>query len=186
MLFGGKVNNDLSGETWEWDGNTWTQRIANGPSGRINHAMVFDSARQVVVLFGGKDREGWPYPPKRDTWEWDGTRWAQRSSSGPLQREHHAMAYDSARGVTVLYGGQDRDHIYADTWEWNGASWTLRYDGGPIGRYGHAMAYDSARGVTVLFGGCFRPPETWEWAGSGWLLVASSGPPERFEQLRPS
>src|SRR5262245_809753 len=65
-------------------------------------------------------------------------------------RSSHAMAYDSARGVTVVFGG-----IYADdeTWEWSGQRWKLRASSGPSARYGHAMAYDSRRGVTVLFGG---------------------------------
>ena len=37
----------------------------------------------------------------------------------------HAMAYDVARGVTVLFGGYvlPPDAI-GDTWEWDGTSWT--------------------------------------------------------------
>ena len=33
--------------------------------------------------------------------------WIQRTESGPSPRLKHAMAYDSARGVTVLFGGRD-------------------------------------------------------------------------------
>ena len=32
------------------------------------------------------------------------------------------MAYDSARGKTVLFGGWD-GHRATDTWEWNGQRW---------------------------------------------------------------
>ena len=34
------------------------------------------------------------------------------------------MAYDAARGVTVLFGGYDGANYLGDTWEWNGTSWT--------------------------------------------------------------
>src|SRR5262245_58710000 len=69
-------------------------------------------------------------------------------------RELAAMAYDSARGESVVFGGVATLAVFGDTWEWNGTSWTVRTPAsGPTGRYGHAMAYDAARGVTVLFGG---------------------------------
>ena len=31
--------------------------------------------------------------------------WTLRSTTGPSRRDHHAMTYDSARAVTVLFGG---------------------------------------------------------------------------------
>jgi hypothetical protein len=77
------------------------------------------------------------------------------------------MIYDSARAVTVLFGGADNSAFLADTWEWNGTTWTQRAVNGPSPRCCHAMAYDAARAVTVLFGGVtgmFATPngETWE------------------------
>ena len=63
------------------------------------------------------------------------------------------MAYDAARGVTVLFGGYKGRDTDDETWEWNGTAWTQRVVAGPSPRRGHAMAYDAARGVTVLFGG---------------------------------
>src|SRR5262245_10460881 len=74
-----------------------------------------------------------------------GQGWVEKALQG---RSDHAMAYDSVRGVTVLFGGID-----AETWEWNGSSWSFRSITGPSWRGAHAMAFDSARGVTVLFGG---------------------------------
>src|SRR5882672_10594794 len=67
-------------------------------------------------------------------------------------RNLHAMAYDSARGVTVLFGGAG-GVFNGETWEWNGTAWSRRVVSSPSPRDGHAMAYDSARHVTVLFGG---------------------------------
>jgi hypothetical protein len=94
------------------------------------------------------------------------------------------MAYDSARDVTVLFGGTDNSSHLGDTWEWDGNAWTLRSSSGPTERAGHAMAYDSARGVTVLFGGLDvfynEFGDTWEWDGSAWTLQSNSGPSPRF------
>jgi uncharacterized protein YegP (UPF0339 family) len=64
------------------------------------------------------------------------------------------MVYDSARGVAVLFGGNDYDYRYDDTWEWDGTNWILRsLTSNPAPRNEHAMAYDSNREVVVLFGG---------------------------------
>jgi len=97
------------------------------------------------------------------------------------------MAYDSARGVTVLVGGDAGgagSSIYNNqVWEWNGTAWTSRPIG-PSARHRHAMAYDSARGVTVLFGGytngaSVRNGETWEWNGNTWTQRVVTGPSAR-------
>jgi hypothetical protein len=125
--------------------------------------MAFDSARSKIVLFGGYDGSG----NVSDTWEWNGTIWTQLSpATNPPGRSGHAMAYDTARGVTVLFGG-DHGGEFDDTWEWNGTNWTQRSPAtSPTARVGHAIAYDSARGVTVLFGGIAGSTyfsDTWEY-----------------------
>lgn len=109
--------------------------------------------------------------------------WQRIAQFGPPPRFQHAMAYDTIRGVTVMFGGYDGGR-FGDTWEWNGADWTLVATSGPSPRMNHAMAFDSARGKTVLFGGFIGPPqhmsgETWEWDGSTWTRVSEVGPPPR-------
>ncbi len=110
--------------------------------------------------------------------------WLRVATTGPTPRIHHAMAYDSIRASTVLFGGIGGGNYDAQTWEWNGTIWSLRAVTGPSARWAHAMAYDSARGVTVLFGGAVgfgagTSNETWEWNGSTWRLRASTGPSPR-------
>src|ERR1041384_4804856 len=71
------------------------------------------------------------------------TAWVR--ASAPISgRYGHAMAYDSARGVTVLFGGFAGDYL-SDTWEWNGTVWTRRTVTGPPGREYAAMVFDAAR-----------------------------------------
>lgn len=101
--------------------------------------------------------------------------WGLVAISGPSARELHAMAHDSGRGRTVLFGGRNGSAL-GDTWEWNGVAWNLMATTGPSPRYRHRMAYDSARGRTVMFGGNNGGSETWEWDGNNWALVATTGP----------
>src|SRR5262245_13885524 len=54
----------------------WVFRTTNGPSARFYHAMVYDSARRVTVMFGGQTNLNGIFP-FNDLWEWDGARWTQ-------------------------------------------------------------------------------------------------------------
>ncbi len=156
---------------------SWQHRPSGGPARRSHHAVAYDSARRVTVLFGG---HGSGYAPdefyKDETWEWDGATWMLRSVEGPPGRNQHAIAYDSRRGVTVLFGGTGIDGTLGDTWEWDGEEWTLRTLSGPSPRTRHTLSYDSQRGVTVLFGGEPHGGETWEWDGATWTLRSVTGP----------
>ena len=80
----------------------------------------------------------------------------------------HSMAYDSARGVTLLFSGAGPTGYNSETWEWDGTTWTLLSEIGPPARLYSAMAYDSARRVTVLFAGvvagALAVNDTWELA----------------------
>jgi Galactose oxidase, central domain len=187
VLFAGATpGTDDTSDTWTYNGSLWTQVATTGPSVRNGAAMVFDSGRGVAVLFGGYDgtnRLG-------DTWEWSGTAWTQRSAGGasdPQPRIDTAMAYDAARGVCVIFGGNGPTTYLGDTWEWNGAAgtWTLRSAGGagaPEPRSRCGFTYDSSRHVTLMFGG--EEPsangnnDLWQWDGSAWTQIdTASGQP---------
>lgn len=192
VLFGG-VPGDVSGaqrpvhmaETMEWDGTAWAQlHDDSGPSPRYDHAMAYDSDRQVVVLFGG-----FVTRPDSETWEFDGQAWRQivyvDEAVRPAPRSAHALAYDRQRRVTVLFGGYNGG-LMGDTWEWDGQSWAQRSDSDPSPRSHHAMAFDESRGQVVLFGGYIGYPgvaasdETWAWDGETWQLLDIEGPSARY------
>lgn len=70
VLFGGSGTSGALGDTWEWNGVIWRQRMTRTmPPARSGHAMTFDAARGRIVMFGGGG------PVERSTWEWDGTDW---------------------------------------------------------------------------------------------------------------
>jgi hypothetical protein len=191
VMFGGDNNGGLGilGDTWEWDGSNWnevTPRAA--PSARVSPALAYDRFASRTVLFGGS-RDPSAAVCFADTWEWDGAHWLQRvPAAAPAARAYHALAFDSRRGRTVLFGGQaNTSPSLADTWEWDGVNWALQTPAtSPPARTLHAMTYDSGRGRVVLFGGWTGAfvgsalADTWEWDGSNWVLrTPSLSPPAR-------
>ena len=73
VLFGGSL---LTGDqvanindTWEWNGEFWTQIADIGPANRQDHALCFDNVRQTALLFGGLSGQD---NPLGDTWSWNG------------------------------------------------------------------------------------------------------------------
>jgi Immunoglobulin domain/Galactose oxidase, central domain len=195
VLFGGygpkPDGSEYLGDLWEFDGTTWFLRTTTGPAARQNAAMAFDIARNRSVLFGGMSHAAAP-TTYGQTWEWNGTTWTTVSTTGPSARYLHAMAYDAARGNTVLFGGlADGSFRDTNTWIWNGSTWTAATAVGPAARFGHAMAYDAARQRVVLFGGFGGAGvikelqhDTWEWNGAAWTLVSTTGPlPRQFHSM---
>ena len=56
------------GDTWEWDGATWTQAATTGPWARGGvPSIAFDTVREKTVLFGGWGASG----ALDDVWEWN-------------------------------------------------------------------------------------------------------------------
>jgi len=66
ILFGGHTGSggEFKSDTWEWDGESWSELPIEGPPARSGHGMAYDAARQQVVLFGGSGDAG----PLGDTW----------------------------------------------------------------------------------------------------------------------
>jgi hypothetical protein len=158
---------------------TWQPLV---PAPRFFHAMTHDLSRNKTVLFGGQDAVvGTKFA---DTWEFDGQRWTQAVvAASPPARSGHALAFDTVRGRTILFGGH-ASTVFGDTWEYDGSTWTLRNTAtSPKPRTAHALAFDLARGRTVLFGGYVNGPvsDTWEYDGLSWSqIVTASLPPPRY------
>jgi uncharacterized protein (TIGR03437 family) len=186
VLFGGADSSgDILNDTWVYSGgSTWTQKSPPAsPPGRVYHTMAFDSAHGQVVLFGGAATDSVITAPPAlgDTWLWNGTTWTQASpQTSPSPRYLDALAYDSAHGQVVLFGGQDvNENPLGDTWVWDGFNWTQKspQTSPPLGT-GGAMAYDSTHGQVVLFG---ATGATWIWDGSNWTKESpQTSPPGRY------
>jgi hypothetical protein len=147
IVFGGErtvEGRTRLGDTWSWNGVQWARVDAPGPQPRMDIAMVYDSARDRIVLFGGSGADA---VDLTDTWEWDGRAWSKRDDVGPGRRIHPVMAYDATRQRVVLFGGAGKDDWLSDTWEWDGTRWERRATEGP--KFVASMAYDATRKAVV-------------------------------------
>src|SRR5690606_29293556 len=130
LLFGGYDwgSNTNFDDTWTFDGASWSS-VATPvkPPSRQQHGLCFDRARGVAVLFGGyRGGCGSSYQYRGDAWEFDGAGWQQVALAGASPSARQApMAYDTARQVSVLFGGtsDSAPYVLADTWEYDGVAW---------------------------------------------------------------
>jgi N-acetylneuraminic acid mutarotase len=197
ILFSG-ITEPFTGlrDTWEWDGNsgTWLKIEPAGvkPDARIGASMVYDSARSVMVLFGGL-RTHEPYEEFSDTWNWNSVKalWVDVTPDGrkPGITSDHAMAYDVVQGAIYMFGGTDGQSDSYGFWQWNGATgrWKKFPDNGnPSARTGASMEYDG--NDVILFGGrdngktCSSGTsiycnDMWRWNSTAetWGLVSPAG-----------
>jgi hypothetical protein len=105
VLFGGEDAGGVLGDTWTWDGSTWTA-TAGGPPARSGHSMG-----PYITLFGGRSAAG---EPLGDTWRWGG-EWIQAGGAGPSARSGTALAI-GPHSESVLFGGVGASEMLHDTW----------------------------------------------------------------------
>lgn len=150
-----------SAETWLWNGSRWLQRFPNvAPPRRAVHAMVFDTARERVVMFGGRQAPADSDAQAtylNDTWVYKDETWTQiNSTQAPSGRQFPAMAYDRARDKVILYGGnvlaedEESFELQDDTWEFDGEQWTRVATGPKVAK--PVMGYDATLNQTLMLG----------------------------------
>ena len=175
ITFGGSAGRgQVNGETWEWDGTVWKKFEGAAPEARQAIVMVYDSKRNKTILFGGGGRKG-PESIYGDTWEFDGAAWKKVSDTGPAPRVSAGYAYDSDRGLLIVFGGMTKTGFVNDTWSFDGKEWKKLSDNGPKARAMGYLAYDKERKKIILFGGRLGWPndvnDTWEWDGTEWKEI---------------
>lgn len=162
LEFGGQDGGTNQNTTYTFTPATRTWTLLNPPTkppGRINieTGLVFDEARNVFVLFGGRLQAT---PATNDTWTFDPTtsNWTQRTPAvSPPARDLHAMVYDRANRVVILHGGRSASAaILDDTWVYDtGANtWTqIAPSGTPPRIHHHSAVYDSVNNAMVVVPG---------------------------------
>jgi len=202
VLFGGESasasTENALGDTWAWNGSTWTEEFpAASPPARYDALMAYDAATEQVVLFGGASSSGvFCSTCLDDTWVWNGSTWTQKfPTTSPPARYGAVMAYDAATQQVVLFGGFNANgDVWVplnDTWVWNGSTWTEEFPATSApDSTAAAMAYDAAAGNVVLFGGIPSTGgqpfmnDTWTWNGSTWTDEnLTNSPPGSYEAM---
>jgi hypothetical protein len=171
VLFGGWDGVSHFGDTWTWDGTSWTERHpAHAPSARRSHGMVYDAARREVVLFGGTP-DG--IITLADTWTWDGTDWTEEHPlHPPLPNSIFGMAFDAGTRKVVMNGGSG--FAYYTTWLWDGSDWEEIYQIGRLDwRELQGMSRDGNHvlmfgGETEYFETFWLTRTTFTWDGATW------------------
>lgn len=156
-----------------WDRSHWhTLQPTPSPPARI-FASAWNDGTSAYLFGGINTLSAGTYG---DTWRWNGAAWSPVAGPGPSPRYDTAIAYDSQRGVAVLFGGFTQSTL-GDTWTFDGTSWQYRTTPvQPPVRRQHGLAFDPMRGVTVMFGGTGFSlaqvrNDTWEWNGTAWSQV---------------
>jgi len=119
ILFGGSAaprpDAEVFGDTWEWDGQTWTRATGAGPGPRDHVAMAYDPGRHGLILEGGRADE------RAAAWIRRGNQWTRLDFPAP-GRSYPVLVTDPRAGVVLLYGGfeaQPSNRLFrlkADRW----------------------------------------------------------------------
>ena len=170
LAFGGWNGEDVTGETWAFDGS-WRRVASGGPPARAAFGLAHDAARGTVCLYGGL----WIDGQYADVWEWQDGAW--RAASGPYANsslDHHALVFDPVRGRVTGFGGKDyRYETRSRTFEVVGGRIRTLATEGPSPRHSTPLAWDGERvllfGGKEIAGGELLPlGDLWAWDGERW------------------
>jgi PKD repeat protein len=175
----------------------------------VGATMVYDVADGYDVLFGGQGNGGY----SSSTWTFENGKWSNISATAgtpPSPRVDMSMAYDTADGYVLAYGGSgstdcgDFGTACTDTWEFHAGQWTLldpsfdpvcyRTDPTICGEFpggSNPITYDTSIGSVLLFDGYTHNSEyvtaTWSYRADVWtqlnLTPAESPPPQGSEEM---
>ncbi len=156
-LFGGH-GPDVLADFWSYDiaSHVWTEISGFGPQPRFGHNAIWDSGRNLVVLFGGQDDTKF----YNDVWEFDPAQslWSQISFAGsaPAARYGAGAAFDQAGHVFITHGFTTQGRFH-DTWQYDLAarSWTevTPESNRPVKRCLMRGVWDSLKQRLIIFGG---------------------------------
>jgi hypothetical protein len=184
VLYGGRPV-DLGAcnqETWEWDGQTWTQKDVQPPTACDHVKMIYDAASEESILFSGLDPSE---NPVNETWSWDGEAWKLLGRDGPESRGHFGFIYDPSHEQTLLYGGY-ASTVSDEFWVWKENAW-LEIDFPGPGTLSHfGMTYDTNANALYIFGGATSTStfssltdKTWVLTGGRWRELSSADFPSK-------
>jgi cysteine-rich repeat protein len=173
VMAGGATTADVTaglGDTWLWDGATWTQSGIISP--RLAAAAATNPQTGHVVLCGGRDDTG---TVLADCYSWSGASWLYAGNL-PEGRAFANLATDTDRGQMVMVAGFDPSGPSSRTYETpNAAAWTLRAPAlTPPANVAFGLSYDVMRDRLVMYGNQ-TGNDVWEWDGV-WHHVVPIGP----------
>jgi hypothetical protein len=182
VLFGGSdLYGDELGDTWIWDGGTWTKRQPSAsPAPRREAATAYDPVRKLVILYGLYTTNS---GHGSDTWVWNGTTWTKVAEVPLVNSYGQSSAFDENTQRVLLLTTNAAGN--SETWTWDGSAWQATSPKtSPLGRTDASMAFDPVSRRVILFGGYGidgkARNDTWAWDGSNWTQLSPIvSPPPR-------
>jgi hypothetical protein len=162
---------------------TWVQmtEVTSLPTCAVDAQMVYQTHDNTIVLFGGVCTTS---AIAGDTWEFDGTAWKKiDAANDPDRLSAEAMAYDSLRHQTILFGGTlafglptGGTHIYTDH------VWSIPPDpvASPAARSLFVFASNPDQQVVWMFGGMNDTGlgmEFWQLQSGAWSRLSMTNGP---------
>lgn len=193
VLFGGlSSGSQATFDTWVFDRNgTWSRLVLpSSPPARGGAALVYDTFRDAVELYGG--RESPVGPPLSDSWELPlgEAGWRSRGlGATPPVVAAPRLVFDGR--YTLLIGSDEVAQTPIKVYRADAASWTELVpptSTPPSRRSDFSAAFDRTSGAIVLFGGRAAGAsidETFRFspASSEWTPVAGPLPTARSQAL---
>lgn len=107
VLHGGRIGSTVMGDTWEWNGESWTLRTdVLSPTPAFSFAMAWDPGRQRIVRQGGRSTPMSPGVGIDETWIYPlGEPWTLAPSNGVGPKHRHTMAPHDSTGRLLIVGG---------------------------------------------------------------------------------
>ncbi len=169
-------------ELWAFypDCDAWELVAATGPGPRGRHVAAYDAARERMIVYGGRYRDGTSgnYTNLDDTWAFDFATdtWTELATEGPGGR---AMSVGVVGGDQfVIYGGNLSEDggsydSQKDAWslDLSTNTWTeLSPGSGPGKRIFHAATVSSDGGTMYVYGGGDDGAFTGPFFGDLWAM----------------
>ncbi len=187
VLFGSDTNPaKFYNDTWELKGDKWRKlNFKNSPEPRAEAAIVYDKAKERIILFGGYNLADGKLNKFSDTWELKDKTWRKLNEGDLSARNGAALAFDSKLNKVVLFGGSTINKDYGEN---TGETWVLEKDSWqkldikqPANIFNSNMVYQENVQRLFRFGGwngTGRTDETWVLDKNNWTKLDLESEPK--------
>lgn len=112
----------FAAQMYEWETGKWSPVATTGETPMFSPQAPAARTSNGAILYAGFEADR-----SVATWILTGNVWRKYDGPSPPRRKGAQMAFDVARNVVVLHGGDDGSKVLNDTWEWNGTAWRKAY-----------------------------------------------------------
>jgi N-acetylneuraminic acid mutarotase len=180
LLFGGHGGTSYFNDTWQYQNGDWSKiDTPNAPSARVLAGSAFDPIRDRMIVFGGLElsSDKKTFTNLFDTWEFDGTTWTQRATTGPSVAKP-LLVYDAARNEVLMMATSTATDLKVLMYRYKPATATWE-EITPATRPSciteGAMIYVPSNQTVFLTGGVCGTTtvleDTYQWNGTDWTKI---------------